>query len=50
MSKSIGLKSLKILIPILSALVIAFGGVSPIIVILIAAIFGIIYGKAKEGK
>ncbi|MGM9975024.1 MAG: chromate transporter [Clostridiaceae bacterium] len=50
MSKSIGLKSIKILIPILSALVIAFGGVSPIIVILIAAIFGIIYGKAKEGK
>ncbi len=50
MSKSIALKSIKILIPILSALVIAFGGVSPIIVILIAAILGIIYGKAKEGK
>ncbi len=50
MSKSINIKSLKLLIPIASALLIAYGGVSPIIVILITAIGGIIYGKSKEGK
>ncbi|WP_426350152.1 chromate transporter [Alloiococcus sp. CFN-8] len=50
MSKSIGLKSLKLLIPVASALLIAYGGISPIIVILIAAAGGIIYGKVKEGK
>lgn len=50
MSKSIGIKSLKVLIPIGSALLIAYGGVSPIVVILITAIGGIIYGKAKEAK
>ena len=50
MGKSIGLKKFTILIPILAAVLIVFFDITPIIVILLAGIGGILYGRLKEGK
>ena len=37
-------------IPVLTALLIVFAGVSPVFVIIVAGVAGLVYGKMKGGK
>lgn len=50
MSKSAKINRKSIIIPIAVALIVAFAKVTPVIIIIIAAISGILYKKAKVGE
>ncbi len=49
-AKSAGLGWTTLWIPVLSALLIVFAGVSPIYIIMIAGVAGFLYGKVKGGR
>ena len=49
-AKSAKLGWITLWIPVLSALLIVFAGVSPIYVIIVAGVAGFLYGKLKGGK
>lgn len=49
-AKSAGLGWATLWIPVLSALLIVFAGVSPIYIIMIAGVAGFLYGKVKGGR
>jgi chromate transporter len=49
-AKSVGINLKSIIIPIAAAVLIAFWGVSPIFIVLAAAIGGILYGEYKKRR
>jgi len=50
LSKNAKINRKTVIIPIVVALLVAFANVTPVIIIVIAAICGILYGKFKRGK